>query len=357
MFLGISILLFGLMTLAPQDYVDVVKTNNPTMTQAEMENMRDNLGLNRPPHEQYLFWLVGINPERRVNEVYLGQFGDFLLFGPLRWIQGTFNLNLNVAPSEFEGGIIFGNMGDSVHGTSVNNLIGDLAWQTIKLQLAALIMSLLIGIPLGIFSARHPYSKLDGIGTVLALFGLSMPVFWTGIMLILLFSDYKIFFGIKFPSIGAVSYTLTGNESPLELLWDEIFHMILPTIVLGLAGTALVLRLTRSSMLEVLRQDYILTARSKGLPERLVIYKHALRNALLPVVTIVGLSVGFLLSGAALTETVFAWPGLGKAAVARIELRDYNFMMGINMLVAIMVILANLITDVTYAFLDPRIRY
>ena len=184
-----------------------------------------------------------------------------------------------------------------------------------------------------------------------------MPVFWTGIMFILLFSDYKIFFGIRFPAIGSSSYTLTGNEGPIELLVDELAHMVLPTIVLGLAGTALVLRLTRSSMLEVLRQDYILTARSKGLPERLVIYKHALRNALLPVVTVVGLSVGFLLAGAALTETVFSWPGLGREAVYRINLRDYNFMMGVNMLIAIMVIIANLVTDITYAFLDPRIRY
>ena len=127
--------------------------------------------------------------------------------------------------------------------------------------------------------------------------------------------------------------------------------------VLGLQGTALILRLTRTSMIEVLRQDFILTARSKGLSERLVIYKHALRNALLPVVTVVGLAVGFLLAGSALTETVFAWPGLGREAVARIQLRDYNFMMGINMLVAMMVIFANLVTDVTYAFLDPRIRF
>ncbi len=133
--------------------------------------------------------------------------------------------------------------------------------------------------------------------------------------------------------------------------------MILPTLVLGLQGTALILRLTRSSMLEILRQDYILTARSKGLTERIVIYKHALRNALLPVVTVIGLNFGFLLAGAALTETVFAWPGLGKEAVYRVNLRDYNFMMGINMIIAIMVIFSNLFTDVVYSFLDPKIHY
>ncbi len=357
MFLGISLILFGLIMLAPQDYVDVLKSNDPTMTEAEMTNMRRALGLDRPPHEQYIFWLIGRNSDRTLDDTYLSEFTDFVIFAPFRWIQNTFALDLQIAGSPFRGGFIFGDMGNSYTGSTINDMIGDLAWQTIKLQLASLIMSLLIGIPMGIFSARHPYSKLDSAGTVLALFGVSMPVFWTGIMFIILFSDMKLFFGIKIPSIGAQAYNLTGTENAIELLIDEMAHMLLPTIVLGLAGTALVLRLTRSSMLEVLKQDYILTARSKGLPERLVIYKHALRNALLPVVTIVGLSVGFLLSGAALTETVFAWPGLGREAVARIYLRDYNFMMGINMIVAIMVILANLVTDITYAFLDPRIRY
>jgi peptide/nickel transport system permease protein len=396
MFLGISIVLFGLIMLAPLDYVDVLKQNDPTMTEVEMENRRNELGLNRPPYEQYFYWLLGISDDHQMeiddilpfnlqlfeetgsgNETsqrfapsiegkdieasqflgYMDDFLDFVLIGPARIVQDITGINLNAPPPRFAGGFIFGNMGNSFAGSKINDMIGDLAWQTIKLQLASLLMSLLIGIPLGIYSARHPYSKSDTAGTLLALFGVSMPVFWTGIMFILLFSDMKIFFGIKIPSIGSKSYKLTGSEGPIGLLIDEIAHMILPTIVLGLAGTALVLRLTRSSMLEVLRQDYILTARSKGLPERLVIYKHALRNALLPVVTIVGLSIGFLLSGAALTETVFRWPGLGREAVARIELRDYNFMMGINMLVAIMVILANLVTDITYAFLDPRIRY
>jgi len=392
MFIGISIVLFGLIMLAPRDYVDVLKANDPTMTADEMNNIRVSLGLDRPPYEQYFFWLLGrsdtydlgieqalpfgFSATGETDSVtdwissfylknsdltnlggYVNEFLDFLLVGPARMIQDVTGFNLNAPDPAFEGGFIFGNMGNSFSGSKINDMIMDLAWQTMKLQIAALLMSLLIGIPLGIFSARHPYSKMDSFGTVIALFGVSMPVFWTGIMFIMLFSDMKIFFGIKIPSIGAANYRFTGNEGPIELLLDELAHMILPTVVLGLAGTALVLRLTRSSMLEVLRQDYILTARSKGLPERLVIYKHALRNALLPVVTIVGLSIGFLLSGAALTETVFAWPGLGKEAVARIELRDYNFMMGINMLIAIMVILANLITDVAYAFLDPRIRY
>ncbi len=352
--LGISIILFTLMWLSPMDYVDVLKQGDPTLTMEEMDNMRHQLGLDRPPHEQYIFWLFGKNSD---GSDYLTQFSDYVLLGLGRGLQSTFKVDLGIGASDFTPGFIFGNLGRSYSGSAINSLIGALAWQTMKLQLASLIMSLMLGIPLGIFSARRPYSKTDNISTTLALFGVSMPVFWTGIMCILLFSDWKIFFGIKFPTIGAYSYDLTGNETWLELIWDELFHMILPTVVLGLAGTALILRLTRSSMLEVLRQDYILTARSKGLSERLVIYKHALSNALLPVVTVIGLSIGFLLAGAALTETVFSWPGLGKEAVYRVTVRDYNFMMGINMLIAVMVILANLLTDITYAFLDPRIRY
>ncbi|MFX0170528.1 MAG: ABC transporter permease [Candidatus Hodarchaeota archaeon] len=351
---GISIILFTLMIMSPQDYVDILALTDPNLTQVEMTNIRHTLGLDRPPHEQYLFWLLGKHSE---GSDYLAEFTDFVLLGPLRLIQDALNINLGIPSSDFAGGFIFGNMGRSFQGTSINSLIGALAWQTVKLQLAALIMSLLIGIPLGIFSARKPYSKLDNLGTTTALLGISMPVFWTGLMFILLFADMRLFFGIKIPAIGAYSYSLTGNEGPLELLVDEITHMILPTIVLGLAGTALNMRLTRSSMLEVLRQDYILTARSKGLPERIVVYKHALRNALIPVVTVVGLSIGFLLAGAALTETVFSWPGLGREAVNRVRLRDYNFMMGVNMLIAIMVILSNLLVDICYAFLDPRIRY
>ena len=357
--LGVSIILFTLMFLSPMDYVDVQKQLNPQLTQEEMANLRHTLGLDRPYHEQYTIWLIGKtdNPDATIVD-YIGGAFTHLLNLPFLIIQNLFNLNLGIT-SDFEPGFIFGNLGRSFSGSTVNSMIGDLAWQTIKLSLASLTMSILIGIPLGIFSARRPYSKIDNISTTFALFGVSMPVFWTGIMAILLFSDMKIFFGIKFPTIGAYSFeevSYIGNAF-IDGIFDELFHMIIPTMVLGFQGTALILRLTRSSMLEVLRQDYILTARSKGLSERMVIYKHALKNALLPVITVVGLAFGFLLAGAALTETVFAWPGLGKEAVYRVNLRDYNFMMGINMIISIMVIFSNLFTDITYAFLDPKIQY
>ncbi|MFX0124455.1 MAG: ABC transporter permease, partial [Candidatus Hodarchaeota archaeon] len=364
LFFGISIIVFTLMMASPMDYVDILRAGNPTMTEAEVNNLRHTLGLDRPDWEQYIFWLIGRNTEIGDLNNYIAEFGDFLINSPGRFVQ-SLGVDLGISGSDFTPGFIFGNMGRSYTGSSINDLIGAKAWETMKLQIAALIMALMIGIPLGIFSARKPYSKLDNVGTTLALFGVSMPVFWTGVMAIMLITDWKIFpfnvlydqFGFRIPAIGSRSYLFTGEETELEIIVDELMHMILPTMVLGLAGTALILRLTRSSMLEVLRQDYILTARSKGLVERIVIYKHALRNAMLPVVTIVGLSFGFLLAGAALTETVFAWPGLGREAVFRIVMRDYNFMMGINMLISIMVIFANLVTDITYAFLDPRIRY
>jgi peptide/nickel transport system permease protein len=360
------------MTSAPQDYVDVLKSQDPSLTEAEMANKRSILGLDRPVYEQYIFWLVGRNTKLGDWIDFVGEFGNLILLSPFRAAQDWGIIDLGIPANSFRPGFIFGNMGESFKGTSINTMIGAKAWETMKLQLASLLMSLMIGIPLGIMSARRPYSKLDSMGTTLALFGVSMPVFWTGIMFILLFADFRIFpflgldkviegvpEGFPFPALGSTSPNLNDAQKadPVFMLMDELLHMVLPTIVLGLAGTALILRLTRSSMLEVLRQDYILTARSKGLPERIVIYKHALRNALMPVVTVVGLSIGFLLAGAALTETVFSWPGLGKEAVYRIGMRDYNFMMGINMLISIMVIFANLLTDIAYAFLDPRIRF
>ncbi|MHA2273004.1 MAG: ABC transporter permease, partial [Candidatus Hodarchaeales archaeon] len=234
------------------------------------------------------------------------------------------------------------------------DVISTFAWETVKLQFAALILSLLIAIPVGVISATRQYSKLDNLAMTGALLGISLPVFWTGLMLILIFAFYIPIF----PS--GMAYTqLKGSQFPWYGTWsvDAAWHMVLPVIILGTAGAALITRLVRSSMLEVLRQDYIITARSKGLTERLVVYKHALRNALLPVVTIVGLALGGMLGGAALTETVFNWPGLGRTAVVATIQRDYYLVLGINVVLAMILIIANLLTDISYAFLDPRIRY
>ncbi|MFX1251928.1 MAG: ABC transporter permease [Promethearchaeota archaeon] len=257
------------------------------------------------------------------------------------------------------GKLLLGQDYSHTESKPVRAVIFTYAYETIKLQLAALILSLIIAIPIGVVSATKQYSLLDNTAMTAALFGVSLPVFWTGLMALLLFSYYIPIF----PFGGA--YPITYSGDPSTNLLDGIYyyfilggwHMILPTLILGTAGAALITRLVRSSMLEVLRQDYIMTARSKGVRERLVVYKHALRNSLIPVVTVVGVNVAFLIAGAALTETVFNWPGLGRIAVAAALRRDYYLVLGINITIGVIVMVTNLLTDVSYAFLDPRIRY
>lgn len=246
----------------------------------------------------------------------------------------------------------FGNSYALRGGTAVTTLIGDYAWETFKLQLAALIFSLLIALPVGILSARRQYSKLDVSVTTVSLVGTCIPVFYMGIVGILIFS----YFLGWFPPFGA--HTLIAERYPFgNYTIDELWHLALPTAILTFATLAPVVLLVRSSMLEVLRQDYILAARAGGLSERTVTYKHALRNALIPVVTYVGLYFGGMLAGAPITETVFNWPGVGRLYVEATGRLDFPLIMGITVFITIMVLIANLITDITYAYIDPRIRF
>jgi peptide/nickel transport system permease protein len=236
-------------------------------------------------------------------------------------------------------------------GTAVTTLIGDYAWETFKLQLAALFFSLLIAIPVGILSARKQYSKLDVSVTTISLVGTCIPVFYMGIVAILIFSYYLGWF----PPFGA--HTLLAERYPFgSYAVDEMWHMVLPTAILTFATLAPVVLLVRSSMLEILRQDYILAAKAGGLSERAVMYKHALRNALIPVVTYVGLYFGGMLAGAPITETVFNWPGVGRLFVEAINGLDFPVIMGITVFITLMTLIANLVTDITYAYIDPRIR-
>lgn len=212
---------------------------------------------------------------------------------------------------------------------------------TMKLAVTAMIIATVIGMSAGIISATRRYSLFDNASMVGALVGVAAPVFWLGMM-------FQLLFAVRLgwlPSGG-----ITGSMGPLK-------HLILPSLTLGLATAALLARITRSSMLEVLRQDFITTARSKGLSERVVIYKHALKNALIPVVTVMGLQFGTLLGGAVLTETVFSWPGIGRLMVDSILARDYPVVQGAVLLLAVTFVLINLVVDVIYAFLDPRISY
>ncbi len=208
---------------------------------------------------------------------------------------------------------------------------------TFRLASASMLVAVTVGVTAGIVSAIRPYSLLDAAVMVAALTGLSMPIFWSGLMMILVFS---VILG-WFPAVG------TGT----------LAHLVLPSVTLGMASAAIIARMTRSSMLEVLRTDYIRTARAKGQVERIIIGRHAFRNALIPVITVIGLQTGTLLSGAVLTESVFAWPGVGRLLVEGILTRDYPVVQGSVLVVALVFVFVNLAVDVFYAVVDPRIHY
>lgn len=316
MFIGISLMVFLIM-YATGDPIQLIIRGNPRLLQHPevIQEIRAYYGLDKSIPEQYLTWLWNF-------------------------------LNLNLGKS------IYG-------GRPVNLLVGSWIFETIKLQVIALVLSLVVSVFVGILSARRQYSKLDYAVTTTALFGVSMPVFWFAIVLILIFS-----FTLGWlPSSGAYGATRVWpsmepatDANTFELFVDHVYHLILPSLVLTFANIALYVRIIRASMLEILRQDYVLAARASGLPESRVIYSHAFRNALSPLVTLVGLYFGAIVAGAPITETVFSWPGLGRAYVQATLGLDFPVVMGITMIIVIMTLVANLMTDLTYAMIDPRIR-
>lgn len=301
---GVSLLIFVVISLAPGDYVD--SKANPNMTEAKKEELRELMGLDKPIPVRYVNWLK--------NSVK-GDFGDSLKFKQ-----------------------------------PVIEVIDTYVWNSFALALVAFIASIIIAVPIGIVSATKQYSLVDGFFTVLALIGISLPAFFLGLMLIkLLAFDTGLF------PVGGM--TTTGSKaSGFAYIWDVAYHMFLPFLVLTLVQVGSLMRYTRTSMLEVIRQDYIRTARAKGLKESVVIYKHALRNALIPIVTILGLSLPGLFGGAMITERIFAWPGIGKIAFECLTARDYPFLMAFNMLIAVLTLAGSLIADLSYALVDPRIR-
>ena len=247
-----------------------------------------------------------------------------------------------------------GNLGYSTRyrGRPVTEIILSRVGPTMLLTFSSIFLSFIIAVPIGVISATRQYSKLDYTVVVGAIAGVSIPVFFLGIVLIWLFA-------LQLGWLPVGGMMRAGARYPSWFAWafDVLRHLILPLITLTAAGTARFVRFTRSSMLEVVRQDYIRTARAKGLSERVVIYRHALRNSLLPVITILGLSLPFLFSGAVITEAVFAWPGMGTLIIEAVTTRDYSLLMGTNLFLAVLVILGNLVADLMYALVDPRIRY
>jgi peptide/nickel transport system permease protein len=249
-----------------------------------------------------------------------------------------FNDPFLVQYGRFLAGALRGNFGESIrHGEPAFTLVVERMPATFQLAGAALLIALCLAIPAGIVSAVRRNSILDYVSTVVALLGQSMPTFWLGIMLILLFSVQL----QLLPSSGR----------------GDLRHLVLPAVTLGLFTTARITRLTRSGMLEVLSQDYIRTARAKGVSDPPVVWKHALKNAAIPIVTIVGIELGTLLGGSVITETIFAWPGVGRLLIQSINFRDYPLVQGCILLIAVTYVAMNLLTDLTYGLLDPRIRY
>ena len=234
------------------------------------------------------------------------------------------------------GHVVTGDLGRSIQqNRPVVDELGD-AWPaTLQLTVAALLLAAVVGVATGIVSAIWPNSLFDALSRLSSLFGLSMPVFWTGLVLIVVFA-----FWLPLLPVGGV-----GSPS----------HLVLPAVTLALPSIAMIARMTRSSVLEVLREDYVRTARAKGVGERLVVAKHALRNAAIPILTLVGLQAGQLMGGAVLTETVFAWPGLGRLMVKAIFARDYILLQGAVLIFAMAFVVINLVVDLSYGMLDPRV--
>lgn len=261
--------------------------------------------------------------------------------------------------------LLQGDFGKSVRtGAPIVNEIGVRLLATIELSMAAMLIATILGIAAGVVSSVKQYSIFDYGSMFLALIGVSMPIFWLGLMLIYLLS-------VKFPVLPMMGRITMGLEAPpvtglvvidtliagqLGGFLDSLRHLILPSFTLATIPMAIVARITRSSMLEVLNKDYVRTARAKGLDEIIVILRHALRNAFLPVVTVLGLNLGLLLGGAVLTETIFSWPGLGRYVVDSLMARDYAAVQSCILIFAVVMALINLIVDLVYVILDPRIR-
>jgi peptide/nickel transport system permease protein len=296
-----SLIVFGLMRVMPGDALTALMAESGNVGERELQKLRKDLGLDLPYYEQYLIWL---------------------------WQMVSLNPGYSIFTSE-----------------PIPVALKKSIPVTIELALLAMILGLVIAIPLGVLSATRQDKPSDYVGRLVAISGLSLPDFWLGTLVI---TFAAIWFG-WIPPLGYASMW----ESP----WTNLQQFLLPAAVLGFRLSAATMRMTRSTLLEVLREDYVRTAWAKGLGERVIIYKHALKNALIPVVTIVGGQLGTLLAGTVIVETIFALPGMGRLTVEAILYRDYPIVQTNVMLVAGTLVMLNLLVDLTYAWLDPRIHY
>ncbi len=303
--IGITIITFAIMQLAPGNPMETMI--DPKIPVEDIQRAQEKLGMDQPVLVQYFNWL---------KEIFKG------------------NLGYTVKTQQ-----------------PVAKLISERLPATLLLTISAFILSFCLGVPLGVFSATHKYSKGDYGLTVFSLIGISIPSFFFGLSMIYVFA-------IKlgwFPTSGIAS--VKGNLTGMALFLDQLWHLALPALVLALPNMATTMRFTRSSMIDVMRNDYIRTARAKGVKEKTIRYSHALRNALIPVVTLIGLSIPFLFGGAYITESIFAWPGMGSLGIDAITGREYPIVMGLNLVTSALVLGGNLLADILYALVDPRIRY
>jgi ABC-type dipeptide/oligopeptide/nickel transport system permease component len=298
--LGVSLAVFSMLHLLPTDPVEMLIMDSTTgtaptgeVTEEMLANLRHELGLDRPLYVQ---------------------------FGSYVW------------------NALQGDLGQSFRNNRpVSEMLLEQLPYTIRLTVAGLLISVVLGLTLGVLAGLKPNSWVDNLTMLIATFGVSMPSFWLGLMLIY-------FFALRLDVLPAL-----GTGSPKAL--------ILPAFALGFQGSAIIARLTRSSIVEIMRGEYVTTARSKGLREAIVVWRHALRNALIPVITVIGLEFGSLMSGAVITETVFGRPGIGRLAVRAILEKDFPLIQGFVLFIAVIYVVTNLVVDLCYAFLDPRIRY
>jgi peptide/nickel transport system permease protein len=301
---GISIISWVIITQAPGS--PIALTLDPKVSPKIIAQMMKNYDLDKPIYQQYALWL---------KKLFTGKLYSFK------------------------------------DGRPVMEKIGERIWNTLFLNAVATLIIFSLAIPLGVFSARRQYSFLDNLGTFGAYLGISIPSFWLAYLLIL--ATVKLF---GYPVLGMRSF-VTEDFTTMEIVMDRLWHLMLPSIILAIGGIAGLSRYTRSSMLEVVRQDYVRTAKAKGLPEETVFYKHALRNALLPIITIFGFLIPDLIGGSIIMESVFAWPGIGRLSYQAVLARDYPVVMTILTISAVLTLIGNFVADILYAVVDPRIRY
>lgn len=316
--LGMSFLVFLLMQLAPGDPVTLL------------------LGEDAEPHE-----IEQVTREWGLDQPIVVQYWQFLTQA------------------------VRGNFGESMrYGEPVTQLVAERLPATVELALASLLVAIVIALPIGVYSAIRHNSLWDHSGMTLALVGISVPNFWLGIMLIFFLGGQlnllpvagRLTYGVNVTPVTNLVLLDALIEGNLSGFWDAVKHILLPAVTLGTSFAAIITRISRSSVLEVIRQDYITTARAKGLSERRVIWKHTLRNALITIITILGLQLGALLSGSVITETVFSWPGIGSLLIQAITTRDYKLAQGVIFFFAMVYFFINLLVDLLYTWVDPRIR-